>query len=135
MVIGILNSFYAVFGPLLAPTLNFIQIGRKTQVENFCFWSVWVGRAGRSKNGRGHFKLILCCFLASISPHAKFHPNRTENTVVTNFRFCQKFWSVWVGRAGRSKNGCSHYKNSESISENFQQLCFPSDLDEIWYGC
>ena len=31
MVVGISNSFYVVFGQLLAPTPNFIQIGPKTQ--------------------------------------------------------------------------------------------------------
>ena len=31
MVVGISNSFYVVFGPILAPIPNFIQIGRKTQ--------------------------------------------------------------------------------------------------------
>ena len=28
---------------------------KDTEVENFCYWSVLVGRAGRSKNGRRHF--------------------------------------------------------------------------------
>ena len=65
-----------------------------------------VGQAGRSKNGYRHFKLILCCFWAIISPHTKFHPNRTENTEVENFHY----WSVLVGRAGRSENGRSHLK-------------------------
>ena len=82
-----------------------------TEVENFRYWSVLVGRAGRSKNGRRHLKLILCCFWSIISPHTKFHPNRTENTEVENFRY----WSVLVVRAGWSKNGRSHFKNSESI--------------------
>ena len=67
--------------------INFISIGR--------LWLV-----GRSKNGRSHFKLILCCFLFIISPHTKFHPNRTKNTEVRSFHF----WSILVGRAGRSKN-------------------------------
>ena len=69
------------------------------------------GRAGRSKNGRSHFKLILHRFYAIISPHTKFHPNWTKDTEVENFRY----WSVLVGRAGRSKNGRSHFKHSESV--------------------
>ena len=73
--------------------INFISIGR--------LWLV-----GRSKNGRSHFKLILCCFLFIISPHTKFHPNRTKNTEVRNFHL----WSILVGRAGRSKNGRRHFK-------------------------
>ena len=28
---------------------------KNTEVENFHFWSILVGRAGRSKNGRSHF--------------------------------------------------------------------------------
>ena len=76
------------------------------EVENFHYWSVLVGRAGRSKNGRRHSKLILCCFWAIISPHTKFHPNRLKNTEVENFHF----WSILVGRAGRLKNSCRHFK-------------------------
>ena len=69
---------------------------------------VGVGWAGRSKNGRRYFKLILWRFCLIISPHTKFHPNRTKNTEVRNFHF----WSILVGRAGRSKNGRRHIKLS-----------------------
>ena len=65
-----------------------------------------VGQTNRSRNGRSHFKLVQCCFWSIISPHAKFHPNRTENTEVENFHY----WSVLVGWAGRSENGRSHLK-------------------------
>ena len=64
----------------------------------FIFWSILVGRAGKSKNGRRHIKLILCCFCPIISPHTKFHPNWTKNKEVRNFHF----QSILVGRAGRS---------------------------------
>ncbi len=74
---------------------------KNTEVENFHYWSALVGRAGRSKNSRRHFLLIQYCFLANISPHTKFHPNRMKNTEVENFHY----WSVLVDRAGRSKNG------------------------------
>jgi hypothetical protein len=84
---------------------------KNAEVENFRYWSVLVGRSGRSKNDRSHFKLILCCFLPNISPHTKFHPNWMKNTEVENFHY----WSVLVGRAGWSKNGCSHLKRSFSI--------------------
>ena len=100
MVVGILNSLYVVFAPFLAPIPNFIQIGQKTQFK------ILVGRAGRSKIGRRYFKLILCCFCSIISPHTKFHPNRTKNTEVRNFHF----WSILVGRAGRSKIGRRYFK-------------------------
>ena len=69
---------------------------KNTQARNFHFWSILVGRAGRSKNGRRHIRLILCCFCPIISPYTKFHPNRTKNMEVRNFHF----WSILVGRAG-----------------------------------
>ena len=49
MVVGISNSFYVVFAPLLAPIPNFIQIGQKTQkLEIFTFGRFWlVGLVGR----------------------------------------------------------------------------------------
>merc|ERR1719376_1477942 len=49
MVVGILDSFYVVFVPLLAPIPNFIQIGQKTQkLEIFTFGRFWlVGLVGR----------------------------------------------------------------------------------------
>ena len=63
--------------PILAVILYIIQlknidknfhhelVGRKNaEVEKFGYWSILVGRAGRSKNGCRHFKLILCCFWA-----------------------------------------------------------------------
>ena len=49
MVVGISNSFYVVFAPLLAPIPNFIQIGQKTRkLEIFTFGRFWlVGLVGR----------------------------------------------------------------------------------------
>ena len=49
MVVDVSNSFYYVFGPLLAPTPNFIQIGRKTQkLKIFAIGRFWlVGLVGR----------------------------------------------------------------------------------------
>jgi hypothetical protein len=62
------------------------------------------------------WKMILCPI---ISPHTKFHPNRTKNTEVRNFHF----WSILVGRAGWSKNGRSHFKHSESLKRLTKDLC------------
>ncbi len=102
----IINLCHIILGPFLAP-ISFIQIWQKnTEVRNFHFWLILVGRASRSKNGRRHIKLMLCCFCPIISPHTKFHPNRTTNAQVRNFHF----WSILVGRAGRSKNGRSNLK-------------------------
>ena len=42
------------------PALHTSCRTKDTEVETFCYRSVLVGRAGRSKNGRRHFKLILC---------------------------------------------------------------------------
>ena len=103
MVIGISGSFYVVFAQLLAPIPNFNQIGQKTPKLEI---SVLVGRAGRWKSGCRHFKLVLSCFCSILSPHTKFHPNRTKNTEVRNFYF----WSILVGRAGRS-----HFQHSITI--------------------
>ena len=71
------------------------------------------------KNGCSRFKLILCCFLPNISPRTKFHPNWMKNTEVENFHF----WSILVGRAGRSKNGRNHFKHSESDKRLTNDLC------------
>ena len=71
------------------------------------------------KNGCSRFKIILCCFLPNISPSTKFPPNRTKNTEVENFHY----WSVLVGRAGRSKKIRSHFKHSESVQRLTNDLC------------
>ena len=103
---------------------------KNTEVRNFHFWSILVGRAGRSKNGRRHIKLILCCFCPIISPHTKFHPNRTKNTEVRNFHF----WSILVGRAGRSKNGRSHFKHSIAAWKVMNDLCTKFELNRMKNG-
>ena len=98
-----------------------------------------------TKNCCSHFKLILCYFWFIISPHTKFHPNRTKNTEISNFHF----WSILVGRAGRSKNGHKHItlilccfcpiigphtkfhpNRTKNISQKFSLL-----VDFSWSGC
>ena len=96
------------------------------EVENFHFWSILVGWAGRLKNGRRYYKLILCCFCPIISLYTKFHPNRMKNMEVENFHF----WSILVGPAGRSKNGRSHFKHSIAAWKVINDLCTQSD--ENW---
>ena len=154
-----LGHFSAIFSPQTKFHQNRM---RNTKVENFRYWSVLVGPAGRSEKGRRHLKLILCCFWAIISPHTKFHPNRTENTEVENFRYwsvlvgratrtknCRKhfklilccFWAIisphtkfHPNRAGRSKNGRIHFKHSESVQRLTNDLCtkFEPTQDENW---
>ena len=77
-VVGISNSFFVVFGPLLTPIPNFIQIGQKTQVENVHYWSVLVGWAGRSINGRSRFKHSECVQRLTNDLCTKFKPNRMK---------------------------------------------------------
>jgi hypothetical protein len=64
------------------------------EVENFHYWSVLVGRAGRSNNGRGHIILILCCFCTIINPHTKFHPNLKKKTQKLEIFTFGRFWLV-----------------------------------------
>ena len=60
---------------------------KNAEVEKIRHWSALVGQLGRSKNSRGHLKLILCCSLPDIIPHIKFHLNRMKNTEVPIFEF------------------------------------------------
>ena len=110
---------------------NFILVSsnsdKKTYVRNVQYWSVLVDRAGRSKNGHRHFKLMLCCFCPIISPHTKFHPNWMKNTKVENFHFR----SMSVGRAGGSKNGRNHFKHSESVQFKGLLMTFVPNLKQI----
>ena len=74
-VVGISNSL-CCFWDFISPHTKFHQNPMENaEVENFHYWSVLVGRAGRLKNGCRHSKLILCCFWSNICPHAKFHQN------------------------------------------------------------
>ena len=82
---------------------NFIQIGQKTQkLEIFTFRRFWlVGLVGQ--------KMAV----------ASFYVVSDKTTEVEDFYF----WSILVGQAGRSKNGCSHFKNSDPTSlPNFNQI-------------
>ena len=55
---------------------------KNTEVEKIYYWSALVGQLGRSKNSRGHLKLILCCSLPDVIPHIKFHLNRMKNAKI-----------------------------------------------------
>ena len=103
---------------------------KNAEVEHFHYWSVLVGRAGRSKNGHRYLKLILCCFCPIISPLTKFHPNRMKNMEVENFHF----WSILVGRAGRSKNGRSHFKHCIAVWKVVNDLCTKLELNRKKIG-
>ena len=130
IAVAISNLHHFVFGPFLAPMPNFIQIGQKHRSFHFQYWSVLVGRAGRSKNGGMHIKLILCCFWVILSPHTKFNPNLMKSTEVGNF----DFWSVLVGRAGWSKNDCSHFTHSIAAWNVIDGLCTKFELNRMKIG-
>ena len=51
----------------------------KHKVERFHHWLLLVGQSGWSKNSRGYILLIQYCFLANISPYAKFDQNQKKN--------------------------------------------------------
>ena len=72
----------------------------------------------------------VCCYCPIISPHTKFHPNWTKNTEVRNFHF----WSILVGRAGRSKNGRSHFKHSIAAWKVINDLCTKFELNRMKNG-
>ena len=81
---------------------------KNAEVEKICHWSALVGQLGRSKNSRGHLKLILCCSLPDIIPHIKFHLNRMKNTEVPIFEFWDphNFLKTEKGRKkGKRKEG------------------------------
>ena len=69
---------------------------KNIEVENFPYWSVLVGRAGRSKNGCSHFKNSDSQQRLTNDLCTKFQPNRIKNTEVENFRY----WLVLVGWGG-----------------------------------
>ena len=73
MVVGISNSFYVVFAPLLAPIPNFIQIGQKTQkLEIFTFGRFWlVGLVGQ-KLVVGIFNSFYVVFALLLAPIPNF---------------------------------------------------------------
>ena len=131
MVVGISNSFYVVFGPSLAPIPNCIQIGWKmAKLKIFTFGRFWlVGLVGR-KMVVGISNSFYVVFFFIFSPHAKFYPNRIRNTEVTNFHF----WSILVGRAGRSKNGRSYFKHSIAAWKVMNDLCTKFELNRMKNG-
>ena len=76
MVVGVLNSFYVVFAPLLAPIPNFILIGQKTQkLEIFTLGRFWlVGLVGR-KMVVGLLNLFHVAFAPLLAPILNFIQN------------------------------------------------------------
>jgi len=58
---------------------------KNKEVENFHFWSILVGRAGRSKNGRSHFKHSIAVWKVINDLCTKFEPNRMKIGRVSPF--------------------------------------------------
>ena len=99
MVVAISNLINVVFCPLLGPMKFHPNQTENTEVENFHRWSVLVGWAGRLKNGRRHFKLILYCFCSSFNLHIKIYPSGTKKTRKFKIFIFGRFWLV--GLVGR----------------------------------
>ena len=73
MVIGILNSFYVVFAPLLAPISNFMQIGRKTQkLKIFTIGRFWLVRLVGQKMVVAISNLFYVVFVPLLGPIPNF---------------------------------------------------------------
>ena len=67
MDVGISNSFYVVFAPLVALIPNFIQIGQKTQLEIFTFGQFWLVRlVGRKMVAAKHIIAVWKKYLIII---------------------------------------------------------------------
>ena len=98
MVVGISNSFFVVFSPLLTLIPNFIQIRQKTQkLEIFTFGRFWlVGLVGQS-----HFKHSISVRKVINDLCTKFELNRMKNGQISPFL---NFWLVgWLGRSAWAK--------------------------------
>ena len=76
--IAILLYCYIAFGQLLAVTQNSIHRTENTEVENFHYWSVLVGRVGRSKSGRSHLKHLISIWGVKNDFSTKFELNRMK---------------------------------------------------------
>ena len=73
MVVGIANSFYVVFAPLLTPIPNFIQIGQKTQkLEIFTFGQFWLVRLVGQKIVVGISNSFYVVFAPLLAPIRNF---------------------------------------------------------------
>merc|ERR1711990_857791 len=59
---------------------------KNAKVENFHYWAVLVGQAGRSKNGRSHFKHSVAVWKVIKDLCTKFQLNRMKiGQVATSF--------------------------------------------------
>ena len=87
---------------------------KNAEFEKIRHWLALVGPLGRSKNSRGHLKLILCCSLPNVIPHTKFYlkwmknkdfqileildpPNFFEKSAKAELLKLEPFaWSHWI---------------------------------------
>ena len=75
-------ALFVDFCPILVHRPNLINIEKKTEAENICYWSVLVGHFGHLKNSRNYFKLILRFLLPNINLYKKSYPSWIKNIEV-----------------------------------------------------
>ena len=93
-LLNVLNMPMDLLSSIISPHTKFHpNQTENTEVENLCCWSVLVGHACRSKNGRSHFKLVLCRFCSVINPIPNFIQNRRK--IQTFLLFVGIDWSGW----------------------------------------
>ena len=114
------------FCPVTSPHTKFYPNRmRNTEVENFCYWSILVGRAGKAKNNRSHFKnqtsirkVIddLCTNDLSMSSQARI-----------------------IDRRRKKKRRFLHYWHSNLHNENtfhfISTTCACDDVERYWLNC
>ena len=92
-----LKLIVCCFCSIISPHTKFHPNRMKnTEVENFHYWSVLVGRAGWSKNGRSHFKHSESLKRLTKDLCTKFEPNRTKiGQVSPSWNFFPKI-EIWL---------------------------------------
>ena len=130
MVVAISNSCYVVYCFLLDPISNFIKIGWKTQkLKIFYIGRFWlVGLVGRKMlvGISNSFYVVFGPILVPIPNFIKIGRKTQKLKIFT--------WSVLVGRAGRLKNGCSHFKHLVSIQRLTNNLCTKFEQNRMKIG-
>ena len=102
--ITLFRFFYVVLGPLLAPIPNFIQIRRKTQkLKIFAVGRFWLVMLVGQKMAVAISNLFYVVFVPLLTPY------QISSKTDEKYRH-SCYLSVLIGRAGMSKNGCSHFK-------------------------
>ena len=112
------------FRAIISPHIKFPPSRMKyTEFENFHYWSVLVGQAGRSKNGRSHIlNLYRCLQMTSLSNLNQIRQKLSKSAHYEIFSQKQKFG--WLVRSALVKLApqqivmtCRHAKNQLDSSK------------------